>query len=76
MTHLIFSMADSVSIRPRVQRVTVMFLCFIASSCCKLPKKPFRANLVAMYGRAYGEHILPAKFNNIRMIASSKQILE
>lgn len=61
MAYLIFSMADSVSMRPRVQIVTVTLLCFIASSCCRLPKKPFRANLVAMYGSANGEAILPAK---------------
>lgn len=62
--YLIFSMADSVSMRPNVQTVTVTLLCFIASSCCRLPKKPFRANLVAMYGRANGAQVLPAKFKN------------
>lgn len=45
--HLIFSMADCVSIRARMPRVTDTLLFRMDSSCCSVPKKPFSADLVA-----------------------------
>lgn len=52
-------MADSVSISPRIRMETDTLLFLSASSFCSAPKKPFIANLVAVYGATNGLASLP-----------------
>lgn len=60
-SHLIFSIALSVSISPSMLMVMDTLLLCIASSCWRPPKKPLSANLVAEYGKAKGPHSFPVE---------------
>lgn len=61
LTHLTFSIAASVSMRPNVQMETVTLLFFIANSCSRAPKKPFKADFVEAYGATKGLDNLPVE---------------